>query len=403
MRHIIMSLDGIAQMTDDVSQRCLLPGVRSFSSNTSSPTDMTEDRRLPPLPRIEPLQRDLFNPFTHRNLMPSPPSTHEPFPVKSPWPPAEYIVAPPSPANSTDSWADPVPSQRLFKWPQDISKISADDLVKLIAPNPEHITRKLPLQQLCGRKRKGSMISADLDDQREKHRIAEGNRRKNLSHLHQQLDIRLHDYFLEQAGWNPSKSLPESKEHIVQGAVELIDLMRFIIVILIRAETELPHHIQERMQPQFRCMQLQRLISNLQQQNQVAQQQINSLKQENHALEERNQALEERVQALEYQLTAREHMFRSSKSEQLSPQQVPLLPGSKPKAMLPGLRVLCDGIAAGSPDSPRFDALSTGTSQSFRHTFLDRTSPMAGPSSPDFHQATYSVTSSRPPSLIQSP
>ncbi|KAL4785768.1 hypothetical protein BJX76DRAFT_323583 [Aspergillus varians] len=390
-------------MTEDVSQRCHLPGVCSISS-TSSPADMTEDRRLPPLPRIEPLQRDLFNPFTQRNFMPSPPGTHETFPVRSPWPPAEHIVAPPSPANSADSWADSISSQRSPKWPPGIPDLSADELINLIAPNPQHFTRKLPLQQPCGRKRKASMMSADLDDQREKHRVAEGNRRKNLSNLHQKLDMRLHDYFLQQAGWNPSKSMTESKEHIVQGAIALIDMMQSIIIWLIREENQnkVPHYLQEKIQPQLRCMQLQRLVSSVQQQNQMAAQQMNALKQENQTLEDRNRALEERNRALEYQLTAREHMFRSPKSEP-NPQQIASLPDSKPKAMLPGLRVFCDEIATSSPNPTRFDALAIGTSQSFGHTFLSQTPPTTGPSSPVFHQATYSVTNSRPPSLIQSP
>ncbi|KAL4921202.1 HLH DNA binding domain protein [Aspergillus aurantiobrunneus] len=395
----------MAPMTDGASQHCQLPGMRSISS-ISNPADMTEDRRLPPLPPIEPLQRDLFNPFTQRNFMPSPP-THESFPVKSSWPLTEHIVAPPSPANSADSWTDPVPSQRLVKW-QDVSKLSPDDLMKLIAPDPKNFTRKKPLQQPCGRKRKASTMPADLDDPREKHRVAEGNRRKNLSHLHQELDKRLHDYFLQQAGWNPSKSVTESKEHIVQGAIDLIDLMRYVIIWLIcrenkRRENELPRHVQENTHPQFCCMQLQRLTLGPQQQNQMAQQQINALKQEKQALEERNRALEERNRALEYQLRAREHMFPSPKSEQPSPQQAPSLPDSKPKAMLPGLRVFCDEIATSSPDSTRFDALSAGTSQPFGHHFLSQTPPTTGPYSPTFHQASYSMSSSRSPSFIPSP
>ncbi|KKK22552.1 hypothetical protein ARAM_005079 [Aspergillus rambellii] len=384
-------IEEMSPMADEISQRCALPGVRSISSTTPSTADMTEDRRLPPLPRVEPLPRGPFNLFTPKIFAPSPPSTQESFPIKSPWPPAEHLVTPPSPANSADSWPDPLPSQKVFEWPQELS---ANDLLKLIAP--KHISRKPPLQQLCGRKRKGSMISADSDDQREKHRIAEGNRRKNLSQLHRELDSRIHDFFLERAGWNPSKSLPESKEHIVQGAIFLIDFMLLVIVHLIRQENEMPRQLSEKLQPQIRCMQLQQLVSSLQQQNQMAQQQIKTLKQENQMLEERNQALE-------YQLKSYEHMFRSPKSEQPSPQQIVSLPDNKPKNMLPGLRVFCDEIAAGSPDSSRLDALSTGNSQSFGQTFLSQTPPMTGPSSPIFPQATYPATTSRPPSFIQSP
>ncbi|KAL3481586.1 HLH DNA binding domain protein [Aspergillus californicus] len=383
-----MSID-MATMAGDDSPHYFLPGVRSISC-TSSPTDMTEDRRLPPLPRIEPIQRDLFNQYTHRSFMASPPSTYE-FTVKSPWPPVEHVVAPPSPASSAYSWTESMLPQRV-----PIAKLSTEDLIKLIAPDPKSITRKMPFQQPCGRKRKGSMISGDSDDQREKHRVAEGNRRKGQSSRLQQIDIRLHDHFLEQAGWDPLKSLPESKEHILQGAIELIDFQRCIILLLICKENELPHHLQDKMQPQFRCMQLQRFNSSLQQQNQTAQQQINALKQD-------KQALEERIQALEYQSSTREPIFRSPKSEQRSPQQVVSLPDSKPKAMLPGLNVFCGGMASDSPESPRLDALPSGTSQSFGHTFLRHTPPMTGPSSPVFHQATYSVTDSRLPSLIQSP
>lgn len=388
------------QSTGSTDLRC--SGVRTISS-TSSPADMTEDRRLPPLPRIEPLQRDLFNPFTQRNLMPSPPGTHDTFPVKSQWAPTEHIVAPPSPASTADSWAEMVPPHNSFRTAQDISHLSAADLIKLIAPDPEHITRKRPLQQPCGRKRKASAMSADLDDQREKHRVAEGNRRKNLSNLHKRLDNRLHDFFLQRAGWNPSKGTAESKEHIVSGAIDLIDFMQIVIVQLIWQEKKVPEHLQEKIQPQLRCMQLQRLVSGLQQQNHAAQQQADALKQENQALEERNRALEERSRALEYQLRAREHMYRSPKIEKPSPQQVASLPDSKPKTMLPGLRVFCDEIATNSPESSRFDAMSTGTSQSFGHTYLSQTPPTTGPSTPVFHHATYSVANSRPPSLIQSP
>ncbi|KAL2867881.1 putative HLH DNA binding domain protein [Aspergillus lucknowensis] len=387
-----MSIEGMVLMADDHPQRCSLPGVRSISSATSSTADLTEDRRLPPLPRIEPLPRDPFNPFAQRIFAPSPPNTHDSFPIKAPRPPAEHSVAPPSPATSADSWLDPTPSRKTPEWSP---KLSADELLKFIAPNPDHITRKRPLQQLCGRKRKGSMASVDMDDQREKHRIAEGNRRKNLSQLHRDLDERLHDCFLEQAGWNPSKSLPESKEHIVQGAIFLIDFMRLIIIELICRENELPDHLQEKMQPQIRCMQLQQLISGLQQQNQLAQQQINSLRQENQALEERNQSLE-------YQLST-EHMLRSPKSEQPSPQEVISLSNKKPKAILPGLRVFCGEIAGGSPDSSCLDAPSTATSQSFGHVFLSQTPPTTGPSSPVFPQASYSMTNLRTQSLIQSP
>ncbi|KAL4889053.1 hypothetical protein BDV59DRAFT_196018 [Aspergillus ambiguus] len=374
--------EDVNQMADEVSQRCSLPGLRSISG-APSPADMTEDRRLPPLPRVEPLPRGPFNPFNSNVFAPSPPSSQDALPVKSPWPAAEQLVTPPSPANSADSsWAEAYQAQKVFEWPQDLSSA---ELLNLIAP--KQINRKPPLQQLCGRKRKGSFIAGEPDDQREKHRIAEGNRRKNLSQLHRELDCRIHDFFLERAGWNPSKSLPESKEHIVQGAIFLIDFMLLIIVHLIRQENEMPRQLSEKLQPQVRCMQLQQLVANLQQQNHTAQQQVKTLKQENQMLEERNQALE-------LQLKTYEQMFRSPKTEQTSPTPLAHLPEAKPRHALPALRVFCDEIAASSPDSSRMEPPHTGTSQSFGSTYLSRTPPLTGPSSPVFPSA-YSVPTSR--------
>ncbi|KAL5363651.1 hypothetical protein BJX96DRAFT_167657 [Aspergillus floccosus] len=383
--------EDVNQMADEISQRCSLPSLRSLSS-APSPADMTEDRRLPPLPRVEPLPRGPFNPFNANILAPSPPSSQDTFPVKSSWPAGEQIVTPPSPANSADSsWAEAYQAQKVFEWPQDLSSA---ELLNLIAP--KQINRKPPLQQLCGRKRKGSFISGEPDDQREKHRIAEGNRRKNLSQLHRELDSRIHDFFLERAGWNPSKSLPESKEHIVQGAIFLIDFMLLIIVHLIRQENEMPRQLSEKLQPQVRCMQLQQLVANLQQQNQAAQQQLKAVKQENQMLEERNQALE-------LQLKTYEQMFRSPKTEQHSPKPIPHLPEAKPRHALPGLRVFCDEIAASSPESARMEPLHTGTSQSFGSTYLSHTPPMTGPSSPVFASSAYSVPASRRQSVNPMP
>lgn len=203
-------------------------------------TNLGEERRLPPLPRMEPLPRGPFNPFQPNDAFaPSTPGAQESFQFKSPWSGSDQLVAPPSPANSAESsWQESFASQKATspEWPTDLSQT---EIMTLIAP--QNINRKAPLQQLCGRKRKGSIISPDPDDQREKHRIAEGNRRKNLSQLHRELDSRIHDFFLERAGWNPSKSLPQSKEHIVQGAVYLIDFMLAIIVHLIRQEQVSPN------------------------------------------------------------------------------------------------------------------------------------------------------------------
>ncbi|PLN75805.1 hypothetical protein BDW42DRAFT_180009 [Aspergillus taichungensis] len=380
-------------MADDSFRRCPLPALRSIPHGASA--EVGDDRRLPPLPRGEPLPRGPFNPF-HANpnaLAPSPANSQDSFPVKSSWPSAEHIVTPPSPANSADSsWAETIPAQKVFDWPHELAPT---DLLNLIAP--KHINRKPPLQQLCGRKRKGSMISGESDDQREKHRIAEGNRRKNLSQLHRELDSRIHDFFLERAGWNPSKSLPESKEHIVQGAIFLIDFMLLIIVHLIRQENEMPRQLTEKLQPQIRCMQLQQLVANLQQQNQSAQQQLKAAKHENQLLEERNQALE-------LQLKSYEHMFRSPRSEPAAPRPLAAsYTDTRPRNMLPGLRVFCDEIGATGTEPSRLDPPHTGSSQSFGHAFLSHTPPTTGPSSPAFPPISYSVPVSRRPSLGPSP
>ncbi|KAL4927213.1 putative HLH DNA binding domain protein [Aspergillus undulatus] len=380
-------------IADNASQRCHLPGMRSVSS-TSSPTDLTtEDRRLPPLPPIEPLQRDLFNPFSQRNYMPSPPSTHETYPVRWSWPPDEHVVPPLSPATTADSWADPRPPQRSLRWPLDPAKMSADDIINLVAPDEKLITRKPPLQQPCGRKRKATMMLADSDEQREKHRVAEGNRRKNLSSLLLGLDFKLHDFWLELAGWNPSKSQAESKEHIVQAAIYLISFMRLVIVWLVcdAKKNKVPHHLQEEMHAKLRCMQLERQIARLIHQEQKMQHDFAALERDYGALEERNRALE-------YQLNAREHMFRPPQSEHLSPQQVAALPDSTAREMVPGMRIF-----GGEPDSARLNALSIGSSRSFRPSFATHTPSTSGPSSPVSQQGTYPITISRPASFIQSP
>ncbi|EHA20409.1 hypothetical protein CBS115989_536 [Aspergillus niger] len=386
-----MLFEEMSTMADDISRRCSLP-VRSLSS-ASSTADMSEDRRLPPLPRVEPLPRGPFDPFTSNiGATTSSPSSQDAFPVRSPWPEAEHIVTPPSPATSADSsWPESVQPQKAFEWPQELSPA---ELLNLIAP--KHINRKPPLQQLCGRKRKESMVSADSDDQREKHRIAEGNRRKNLSQLHRELDSRIHDFFLERAGWNPSKSLPESKEHIVQAAIFLIDFMLLIIIHLIRQENEMPRQLSEKLEPQIRCMQLQQLVSSLQQQNQSAQQQIKALKQENQMLEERNQALE-------LQLKSYEHMFRSPKSEPLTSQPIIHHAEVKPRNMLPGLRVFCDEIAASSPESSRLESHPTAPAFTFGHAYLTHTPSITRSSSPVFAHGPHSVPVSRRQSIIPSP
>jgi hypothetical protein len=368
-------------------------------------SDVGEERRLPPLPQILPLpSRGPFNPFNAKEaLVPTTPGPQDTFQFKSPWAAAEHIVAPPSPANSAESsWQESFAMQKsgAGDWPNDLSP---NEIMALVAP--QNLKRKAPLQQLCGRKRKGSAQSNE-DDQREKHRIAEGNRRSNLSELHRQLDSRIHDFFLERAGWNPSKSLTQSKEHIVQGAIYLVDFMLAIIVHLIRQEQVTPQ-LSEKLQPQVRCMQLQQLVSSLQQQNQTAQQQLKATKAENEMLADRNRALE-------FQLKSYEQMFRSPKAESTSPGPVLEFPEHKrqKKNGLPGLRVLCGEIAANMGSEPSsavayHDSLPSSTSQSFNSSYLTATPPMTGPSSPAFppsHASSFTFPSGpRRHSLIGSP
>ncbi|KAL4939013.1 hypothetical protein BDV06DRAFT_199797 [Aspergillus oleicola] len=387
----------MASIRDDALQLSHFPSMRSLSS-TSNPADMTEDRRLPPLPRIEPLQRDLFNPFTHKNFMPSPPSTHETFPVRSSRPPAEHIVPPLSPATTDDSWTDSKPLQKTLRGPLDPRKMSGDSLIDLIAPDKSSITRKLPLQQPCGRKRKATMMLAESDEQREKHRVAEGNRRKNLSLGMLQMTYKLSDYFLECAGWNRQKNQPESKEHIIQATLLLIEFLEFIVIWCVREvwNNEVPERLKDEMNVKLRCMELERKVSRLIQQDQKSQHEIAALKRHNQALEERNRVLE-------YQLSAREHLLRSPQIEHPSPQQATGLPDSNPRAMLPGMRVFCDELAVGTPDSARCEVLSMGAPQSFGHRFPSHTPSTTGPSPPVSHQGAHPMTISRASSFAQSP
>ncbi|KAJ5963509.1 uncharacterized protein N7479_003385 [Penicillium vulpinum] len=366
-----MMYEEMGSMTDDTSRRCSLP---SFTSSTAmAASDVGEERRLPPLPQILPLPpRGPFSPFNVKEaLVPTTPGPghQDTFQFKSSWVAPEQNIAPPSPANSAESsWQESFAMQKSnsIDWPTDLSQ---SEIMALVAP--QNLNRKAPLQQLCGRKRKGSAQSVE-DDQREKHRIAEGNRRSNLSELHRQLDSRIHDFFLERAGWNPSKSLTQSKEHIVQGAIYLVDFMLAIIVHLIRQEQVTPQ-LSEKLQPQVRCMQLQQLVSSLQQQNQTAQQQLKATKAENEILADRNRALE-------FQLKSYEQMFRSPKSESTSPAPVLDFPEHKrqKKNGLPGMRVLCDEIAASkscepSYSAPFYDSMPSSTSQSFGSSYLTTT------------------------------
>lgn len=252
------------------------------------------------------------------------------------------------------------------------NELSQPEILALVAP--KNIKRKAPLQ-LCGQKRKNSMPHEhERDDQREKHRVAECNRRKNLSQLHRDLDSRLHDFFLIQAGWNPAKALPQSKEHIVQGAIHLIDFMHLVIHHLSRQDNEALGQLPEKLQPQIRCMQFQQLISSLQQQNQSTQLELQSVKKEKQSLEDHNRFLE-------LQLKSYQHIFGSPQTEVTTPQP-PLTMPEPPseESSLPGLRTLCDSIEALSPKSSRRDSVFSASGQSLTQSFISTTPPKMGPS-----------------------
>jgi hypothetical protein len=234
------------------------------------------------------------------------------------------------------------------------------------------------------------MVSNDQDDQREKHRLAEGNRRKNLSQLHRELDSRVHDFFLERAGWNPAKSLPQSKEHIVQGAIFLIDFMLAIIIHHLQHEKHVSPQLSENLQSQLRCMQLQQLVSSLQSQSQETRHQMRTLKQEYDDLLDRQRVLE-------FKLKSYDQMFRSPKTEIISPPPLAAIPETTQKKVLPGLQVFCDEVAAIGPDP---ECLSTGTSQTFGNPFLRSTPPSTSPPSPLC--LTSALSHSSPPSRRES-
>ena len=252
------------------------------------------------------------------------------------------------------------------------SELSQSEILSLVAP--KNIKRKAPLQ-LCGQKRKNSMPhEQERDDQREKHRVAECNRRKNLSQLHRDLDGRLHDFFLIQAGWNPAKALPQSKEHIVQAAIHLIDFMHLVIHHLSRQDNEALGQLPDKLKPQIRCMQFQQLISSLQQQNQSTQQELQNVKKEKQSLEDHNRFLE-------LQLKSYQHIFGSPKSEVTTPQPPSTVPEPMPEeSSLPGLRTLCDSIET-SPKSNRRDSWFSTSAQSLTQSFgISTTPPKADPS-----------------------
>lgn len=188
-------------------------------------------RRLPPLPLVNPLPPGPFDHLPSYVCASGPTSPQDSCLVKSSCKPSESAVPTPPPASTMDvSRTEGYLVHKTFGWPD----ISAAEIMSLVSPTNAH--RKPPLQQMHERKRNRSVAFGEFDQQRERHRIAEGNRRKNLSQLHRELDSRVHDFFLERAGWNPAKSQPRSKEHIVQGAIFLIDFMVAIVTHLLQQE-----------------------------------------------------------------------------------------------------------------------------------------------------------------------
>ncbi|KAI2927442.1 hypothetical protein CBS147321_11214 [Aspergillus niger] len=278
--------EGVCSIVDGISGRCAVP-VR-FLSNLPSMTNTREDRRLPPLPCVKPLPRGPLDPSNANANATSASGTQLTCPVRSTWSGAEerVVAIEPSAISAESSLPESDESQKAFMWSQDLS---SPRFLSLIAP--VNINRKPPLQQQCGRKRKASMAPAASC---------------TVSWIAAFMII-----FLEQAGWNPSKGLPESKEQIVQAAIFLVDYMVLIIMSLLRQESKMPRHLLEYRTPQIRCMQLQQLVSRLREQNQTFQQQL-------RRLHEENQTLVECKKALELQLNLYELMLRPPKSEPLT-------------------------------------------------------------------------------------
>lgn len=273
--------------------------------------------------------------------------------------------------------------------------------MELVAPR--NITRKPPLQQLCGRKRKNDFMSSDGDDQREKHRIAEGNRRRNLSQLHRELDSRVHDLFLQRAGWNPAKNLPQSKEHIVQAAIFLIDFMLVIIEHLLPPEKPTPPQLAEHLQTQLRNMHLQQQMNGLQAENENLQQQIRVLKHEYEDLLDRHRELEFKVKSYEMAVRSSVKTEAHRAMPPLPPSTSPPFPGQEKTGddenkALPVLRVVCDSAADHEPEdssssssSPTATSATSSASSSFtssHHSFWHYTPPATDPSSPLFQTSS---------------
>lgn len=361
-------------------------------------------RKLPPLPPVEPLPPGPFGPFTTSSYAyhaPSPPNSQDSFPIKSTtgrWSPRVQSLSPPSStssdefspreASSTSSSLTTTTTTTTTQWfpPGWPHELTRAEIMELVAPR--NITRKPPLQQLCGRKRKNDFISSDGDDQREKHRIAEGNRRKNLSQLHRELDSRVHDLFLQRAGWNPVKNLPQSKEHIVQAAIFLIDFMLVIIEHLLPPEKPAPPQLTEHLKIQLRNMHLQQQMNGLQAENENLQQQIRVLKQEYEDLLDRHREMEFRVKA--YELTVRSVKAETHRAIPPPPPSSSSEDAGDETKDLPGPRVICESVAGNelegsSSFSPIAVSATSSAASSFtgsHPSFWQSTPPATNPSSP---------------------
>lgn len=209
------------------------------------------NRVLPPLPSVA-LPSGSFNyPFSPKSYVERPVKIQKTFSAKieSPgWDGTEQQ------AQFTTSVSPPV----TLSFSTLSKELSIPKILALV--QPRNINRTPPLQ-LCGQKRKNqaTISSAGVrdDDEREKHRVAEGRRRKNLSQLLLKLDSHIHDVFLERAGWNSHRSFPQSKEHIIQGAIYLIEFLVEIAVFFLCQEKNIPPQLLKILQIQLQSMELQ--------------------------------------------------------------------------------------------------------------------------------------------------
>ncbi|KAN0085194.1 hypothetical protein V8E54_001661 [Elaphomyces granulatus] len=341
----------------DLRRQCSLPN-RTLSSACPKNVDKTDDqryRRLPPLPQVDPLPPGPFNHIPSYVCSSSPTSLQDSFPAKSSWQPSENVVSTTSLASTVDeSLRESFAAQKAFGWPD----ISAAEIMSLAAPKNAH--RKPPLQQVCERKRNRSVAFGEFGEQRERHRIAEGNRRKNLSQLHRELDNRVHDLFLERAGWNPAKNLPQSKEQIVQGAIFLIDFMILIVTHLLEQEKQaISPQLSGKLRSYLGCIHLQLAH----QQNRMG-----TVRQDNDVPVEPNRTKRP-------QLKSFAHIFPKNETIGLQTSQ---------QKLLPGLSGFCDKVVAVGAETlnSSSDLLQIGSSQTLplENRFLRSGPPRASPS-----------------------